>query len=199
MIASVDLLREQSLRVEQRSPRLVRSMDNFFLDSRIKDNRSSFLRPHPIGCRRVQSTKSMCLSKKHAYGDTSDTIFFAVKQRSSFVYFIHFHAALPRTKMTTTSTDSEDLAPSAFFTQIILQSGSRASSNRQQPILQADAEKLLVQCASLFAQELVAKSASVAQQRPDGRASIRIDDVNFVLKHQWPIYDASSIDGIAEN
>ena len=177
----------------------VRSMDNLSLDSHIKDNRSSFLRPHPIGYAREQSTKSMCLSKKHSYGDTSDTFSFAAKQRSFFVYFIHFHAFVPRTKMTTTSTDSEDLAPSAFFTQIMLQSGPCTSSNRQQPMLQADAEKLLVQCASLFAQELVAKSASVAQRRPQGHAAIRIDDVNFVLKHQWPIYDASSTDGIVEN
>lgn len=100
---------------------------------------------------------------------------------------------------TTANDDLEDLEPSAFFARILRQS---TPSNRQQSLLQADTEKLLVQCASLFAQELVSQSASVAQRRSDKSSSstaIRIDDVKFVLKHQWPVYDSSSYNRIAEH
>jgi len=100
-----------------------------------------------------------------------------------------------------TTNKSEDLNPSAFFTRILLQSGQYSSTNSQQPILQSDAEKLLVNFASLFAEELVTKSSSFAQRRTETSAvnSININDVNFVLKHQWPIYDNSSYNQISEN
>ena len=91
-----------------------------------------------------------------------------------------------------TNNSDEDLIPSAFFTQTLLQSGQYSSTNRQQPTLQSDAEKLLVNFASLFAKELVTKSSSVAQRRVETSTSININDVNFVLKHQWPTYDSSS-------
>jgi hypothetical protein len=99
-----------------------------------------------------------------------------------------------------TTNKSEDLNPSAFFTQILLQSGQYSSTNPQQPTLQSDAEKLLINFASLFAEELVTKSSSIAQRRTETSAnSININDVNFVLKHQWPIYDNSSYNQISEN
>jgi hypothetical protein len=106
------------------------------------------------------------------------------------------------TTTTTASDDLEDLEPSAFFTRILRQSGSTSSSIRQQPVLQAETEKILVRCASLFAHELVSKSASVAQRRAEkssSAAAIRIDDVNFVLKHQWPVYDSSSYSRVTEH
>jgi len=99
-----------------------------------------------------------------------------------------------------TTNKSEDLNPSAFFTQILLQSGQYSSTNPQQPTLQSDAEKLLINFASLFAEELVTKSSSIAQRRTETSVnSININDVNFVLKHQWPIYDNSSYNQISEN
>jgi len=99
-----------------------------------------------------------------------------------------------------TTNKSEDLNSSAFFTRILLQSGQYSSTNSQQPTLQPDAEKLLVNFASLFAQELVSKSSSIAQRRTETSTnSININDVNFVLKHQWPIYDSSSYNQISEN
>jgi hypothetical protein len=99
-----------------------------------------------------------------------------------------------------TTNNSEDLIPSAFFTRILLQSGQYSSINSQQPTLQSDTEKLLVNFASLFAQELVLKSSSIAQRRiGTSSTSININDVNFVLKHQWPIYDSSSYNQISEN
>jgi len=92
-----------------------------------------------------------------------------------------------------TTNKSEDLNPSAFFTQILLQSGQYSSTNPQQPTLQSDAEKLLINFASLFAEELVTKSSSIAQRRTETSVnSININDVNFVLKHQWPLYDNSA-------
>jgi hypothetical protein len=99
-----------------------------------------------------------------------------------------------------TTTNTEDRIPSDFFTKILLQSGRYSSSNSQPPTLQGDAEKLLIDFASLFAQELVSKSSSVAQRRTgSSSASININDVNFILKHQWPIYDSSSYNQIPEN
>jgi hypothetical protein len=100
-----------------------------------------------------------------------------------------------------TTNNLEDLIPSALFTRILLQSGQYSSSNPQQPILQPDAEKLLVNFASLFAQELVSKSSSVAQRRigTSSSSSININDVNFVLKHQWPLYDNSAYNQIPKN
>ena len=98
-----------------------------------------------------------------------------------------------------TTNNLEDLIPSALFTRILLQSGQYSSSNPQQPILQSDAEKLFTNFASLFAQELVAKSSSIAQNRLGTSTSINIHDVNFVLKHQWPLYDSSSYNQITEN
>lgn len=99
-----------------------------------------------------------------------------------------------------TTNNTEDLIPSTFFTRILLQSGQYSSTNSQQPTLQSDAEKLLVNFASLFAQELVSKSSSIAQRRTGtSNNSININDVNFVLKHQWPIYDSSSYHQISEN
>jgi hypothetical protein len=97
------------------------------------------------------------------------------------------------------TNNTEDLIPSALFTRILLQSGQYSPSNSQQPVLQPDAEKLLINFASLFAQELVSKSSSVAQRRTESSSpSININDVNFVLKHQWPIYDSSSYNQIPE-
>jgi histone H3/H4 len=96
-----------------------------------------------------------------------------------------------------TTNNSEDLIPSAFFTRILLQSRQYSSSNSQQATLESDAEKLLVNFASLFAQELVSKSSSIAQRRTG--TSINLNDVNFVLKNQWPIYDNSSYNQISEN
>ena len=100
-----------------------------------------------------------------------------------------------------TTSDSEELAPSAVFTRILLQSGHYSSSNSKQPTLQSDAEKLLVNFASLFAKELVSKSSSIAQRRTgtSSSSSINVNDVNFVLKHQWPVYDSSSYNKICEN
>jgi hypothetical protein len=98
----------------------------------------------------------------------------------------------------TTNNPENDLNSSAFFTRILLQSGQYSSSNPpQQPVLQSDAEKLLVNLASLFAQELVFKSSSATERRSGN--SINLNDVNFVLKHQWPIYDSSSYNQIPEN
>lgn len=98
-----------------------------------------------------------------------------------------------------TTNNSEDCIPSVFFNQILLQSRSY-SQQQQQPTLQSDTEKLLVNFASLFAQELVSKSSLIAQRRTDKiDKSIHINDVNFVLKHQWPIYDSSSYNQISEN
>jgi hypothetical protein len=103
-----------------------------------------------------------------------------------------------------TVTELEDLCPSACFTRILLQSGQYSlSTSQQQPCLQADAEKLLVQCATLFARELVSKSAAVEnlsrsrtndnhEQTEPLTMSIRLKDVDFVLKHQWPIYHSAS-------
>ncbi len=98
-----------------------------------------------------------------------------------------------------TTNNSDEPNSSAFFTQIILQSGQYSSSNNpeQQPVLQSDAEKLLVNIASLFAKELVLKSSSATQRRSGN--SINLNDVNFVLKHQWPIYDSSLYSQIHEN
>jgi histone H3/H4 len=96
-----------------------------------------------------------------------------------------------------TTNNSEDLIPSAFFTRILLQSRQYSSSNSQQATLESDAEKLLVNFASLFAQELVSKSSSITQRRTG--TSINLNDVNFVLKNQWPIYDNSSYNQISEN
>ncbi|CAF1994021.1 unnamed protein product [Rotaria magnacalcarata] len=100
-----------------------------------------------------------------------------------------------------TTNNTEDLIPSAFFNRILLQSGQYSSSNPQQPLLQPDAEKLLVNLASLFAQELVSKSSSATQRRigTSSSTSIKENDVNFVLKHQWPIYDSSSYNKIPES
>jgi histone H3/H4 len=99
------------------------------------------------------------------------------------------------------TNNTEDLIPSALFTRILLQSGRYSSSNPQQPVLQSDAEKLLINFASLFAQELVSKSSSVAQRRIETSSSTSINknDVNFVLKHQWPIYDSSSYNQTPKN
>jgi hypothetical protein len=100
----------------------------------------------------------------------------------------------------TTNNPENDLNSSAFFTRILLQSGQYSSSNlqqQQQPVLQSNAEKLLVNLASLFAQELVFKSSSATERRSG--SSINLNDVNFVLKHQWPIYDSSSYNQIPEN
>ncbi|CAF0829607.1 unnamed protein product [Rotaria sordida] len=103
-----------------------------------------------------------------------------------------------------TTNDLENLIPSSLFTRILLQSGQySSSSNAQQPTLQSDTEKLLINFASLFAQELVSKSSSIAQRRigtsSSSSTTININDVNFVLKHQWPIYDSSSYNQISEN
>lgn len=104
------------------------------------------------------------------------------------------------------TNDSEDLIPSVLFNRILLQSGQYSLSSStnpvQPPTLQSDAEKLLIKLASLFAQELVSKSSSVAQRRIGTSSSsnpINIDDVNFVLKHQWPIYDSSSYNQMSED
>ena len=110
---------------------------------------------------------------------------------------------------------SEDLIPSTFFSRILLQSGQYSSSNplQRQPTLETGAEKLLVKFATLFAQELVSKSSTIAQQRTrsssfstttttsssSSSTAIHINDVNFVLKHQWPLYDSSSYNKISEN
>ncbi|CAF4340186.1 unnamed protein product, partial [Adineta steineri] len=91
-----------------------------------------------------------------------------------------------------TTNNFEKLSPTDLFTQILLQSGQYSSSNSQQPILEADVEKLLINFAELFAKELVSQSSSVAQRRSETSTSIKLNDVNFVLKHQWPIYDNSS-------
>ncbi len=96
----------------------------------------------------------------------------------------------------TTNDNSDNLNSSEFFTQILLQSGQYSSSNPP-PILQSDTEKLLVNLGSLFAQELVFKSSSATQNRSGN--SINLNDVNFVLKHQWPIYDSSLYNQIPEN
>ena len=99
--------------------------------------------------------------------------------------------------MATNNLD-DDRSPSAFFTRILLQSGRYSASNpQQQPGLQGDAEGLLVKFASLFAQDLVSKASRAAQNRSGH--SIHLNDVNFVLKHQWPIYDSSSYHRVAEN
>ncbi|CAF1108114.1 unnamed protein product [Rotaria sp. Silwood1] len=101
-----------------------------------------------------------------------------------------------------TTNDSENLNPSIFFNRILLQSSQYSSSNPQQTRLQSDAEKLLINFASLFAQELVSKSSSIAQRRigtSSSLTSININDVNFVLKYQWPIYDSSAYNQIPEN
>ncbi|CAF4339771.1 unnamed protein product, partial [Adineta steineri] len=91
-----------------------------------------------------------------------------------------------------TTNNFEKLSPTDLFTQILFQSGQYSSSNSQQPILESDAEKLLINFAELFAEELVSQSSSVAQRRSETSTSIKLNDVNFVLKHQWPIYDNSS-------
>ena len=97
--------------------------------------------------------------------------------------------------MNTTAT-FEDLLPSQCFTRILLQSGQYSSST--QPILESKTEKLLVQIASRFAEELVAKADLAAQRRTE-HGSIQINDVEFVLKHHWPIYDSSSYDQIKKS
>ncbi|CAF0823382.1 unnamed protein product [Adineta steineri] len=98
-----------------------------------------------------------------------------------------------------TTNNFEKLSPTDLFTQILLQSGQYSSSNLQQPILEADVEKLLINFAELFAKELVSQSSSVAQRRSETSTSIKLNDVNFVLKHQWPIYDNSSYNQISKN
>ncbi|CAF0965355.1 unnamed protein product [Adineta steineri] len=98
-----------------------------------------------------------------------------------------------------TTNNFEKLSPSDLFTQILLQSGQYSSSNSQQPVLESDAEKLLINFAELFAKELVSQSSSVAQRRSETSTSIKLNDVNFVLKHQWPIYDNSSYNQISKN
>lgn len=99
--------------------------------------------------------------------------------------------------------ESEELIPSVLFNRILLQSSKYSSANPQQPTLELDAEKLLVNLASLFAQELVSQSSSAAQRRigtssSSSTNSIKINDVNFVLKHQWPLYDSSSYSQVPE-
>ncbi|UJR31368.1 hypothetical protein I4U23_018862 [Adineta vaga] len=96
-----------------------------------------------------------------------------------------------------TTNNREDLPSAAFFTRILLQSGQYSSS----PTLESDTEKLLVNFATLFAQQLVSKSsaAAVASRRTQKSTSITLNDVNFVLKHQWPIYDSSSYNKISQN
>ncbi|CAF0825029.1 unnamed protein product [Adineta steineri] len=98
-----------------------------------------------------------------------------------------------------TTNNFEKLSPTDLFTQILLQSGQYSSSNSQQPVLESDAEKLLINFAELFAKELVSQSSSVAQRRSETTTSIKLNDVNFVLKHQWPIYDNSSYNQISKN
>jgi hypothetical protein len=96
-----------------------------------------------------------------------------------------------------TTNNFDDLNSSDLFTRILLQSGQYSSLNSQKPTLESNAEKLLSNCASLFAQELVAKSSLATQQRQG--TSINLNDVNFVLKNQWPIYDSSAYNQILEN
>ena len=91
----------------------------------------------------------------------------------------------------------EDLNSSAVFTRILLQSGQYSTANSQPPVLQPDAEKVLVELANLFARELVSQASSATQRRQG--SSIHRDDVNFVLKHQWPIYDSSAYHPLPEN
>lgn len=93
------------------------------------------------------------------------------------------------TKMST--NNFENLNSSNLFTEILLQSGQYSiRNNNQQKLIQSDTEQLLVNLAELFAKELVSKSSSTAQARRGH--SIELKDVNFVLKHHWPIYDSSA-------
>ncbi|CAF1015782.1 unnamed protein product [Adineta ricciae] len=88
-----------------------------------------------------------------------------------------------------TTNNRGNLHSSDFFTRILLQSGQYTSP----PTLESDAEKLLVHFATLFAQQLVSKSSLAATARRTPKPTpINLNDVNFVLKHQWPVYDSSS-------
>lgn len=90
----------------------------------------------------------------------------------------------------------EDLNSSAVFTRILLQSHDYSLDHSPSPVLQSDAEKLLVQLANLFAEELVSQASSATQRRQGN--SIDLNDVNFLLKHRWPIYDSSAYHQISE-
>ena len=91
----------------------------------------------------------------------------------------------------------EDLNSSDLFTRILLQSNQYSLDHSPPPVLQPDAEKLLVQLANLFAEELVSQTSSASQIRQGH--SIDLNDVNFVLKHRWPIYDSSAYHQIPEH
>lgn len=95
--------------------------------------------------------------------------------------------------------DFDKMKSFEIFQEILRQSEPFSTSNRQQPTLQTDTEKLLVHCASLFAKELVSKSSIVAKNRKQKNSIISADDVRFVLKNDWKVYDSTSFNKIDQN
>jgi hypothetical protein len=134
------------------------------------------------------------------------------RREKRFVQFIgsfhrhslYFFEQRSMTSSTITATavtiaEPEDLTVSACFTRILLQSAHYSPSADQQSPLDKDTSKLLVHCASLFVQHLVNEAATAAHHRQTNdqtsaaiSSPISLDDVNFVLKHRWPVYDSSA-------
>ena len=88
--------------------------------------------------------------------------------------------------MNNNTKEFEDRAAAECFQRILSQTTNRPIS------LDANAEKLVERLAELFAEELVSKADDVAQRRVTEDRSIEKEDVEFVLKHRWTLYDPSA-------
>lgn len=88
--------------------------------------------------------------------------------------------------MNNNTKEFEDRSTAECFQQILSQTTNRPIS------LDANAEKLVERLAEMFAEELVSKADDVAQRRVTQCRSIEKEDVEFVLKHRWTLYDPSA-------